>query len=108
METLTPGRDVVVLYPEGRLPTSESRLPSCEEIATPYVLVGRISMSSLIGLDPGLTTEGRLHDLGSSSSKDMREICGRQGWSSACARTGHGVDWYYKLLGQVKQAGQLR
>ena len=31
------GLGCVVLYPEGRLPTSESRLPSCEEIATPYV-----------------------------------------------------------------------
>ena len=30
-------------------------------------------MSSLIGLDQGLTTEGPLYDLGSSSSKDMRE-----------------------------------
>ena len=64
-------------------------------------------MSSLIRLDPGLTTEGRLHDLGSSSSKDMRENRWWQGGSSACARTGHGVDWYCKLLGQVEQAGQL-
>ena len=37
VEMLTLGRDVVVLYSEGRLPSSESRLPSCEEIATPYV-----------------------------------------------------------------------
>ena len=37
VEIPTVGRDVVVLYSEGRLPSSESRLPSCEEIATLYV-----------------------------------------------------------------------
>ena len=37
VEIPTEGRDVVALYSEGRLLSSESRLPSCEEIATPYL-----------------------------------------------------------------------
>ena len=70
-------------------------------------LVGRISRSSLIGLDPGLTTEGRLHDRGSSSSKDMSNHVGGKAGQVHAPGPVMGLTGASKLLGQIEQASQL-
>ena len=70
-------------------------------------MIGRISRSSLIGLGQGLTTEGHLHDHGSSSSKDMSNHVGGKAGRVHAPGPVMGDDRHCKLLGQVEQAGQL-
>ena len=70
-------------------------------------MIGRISRSSLIGLGQGLTTEGRLNDRGSSSSKDMSNHVGGKAGRVHAPEPVMGLTGAMKLLGQIERAGQL-